>query len=99
MRWAVILAVVGCGDNRPAAVDGPVVDGLPDATPVGPVTLTVFADHNPRGGVAVFFQNADSSVVLATETDSNGVATAVMQSGGFVTAIERVGGEISCGDP
>ena len=45
-------------------------------------------DGAPVSGMYVYFQNADSTVVLATTTDANGTASAVMDAGGYVTAID-----------
>ena len=94
MRKAVLaLLLVGCGDDgvrhTPDATvhDGPVTPDAPvDAAPT-PVTITTTVDGSPVGGVHVYFQNADSTVVLATVTDATGTASAVMAAGGYVTAI------------
>ncbi len=54
------------------------------------MTLTVTNGTAGVPDVKVYFQNADSSVVLATTTDANGVASAVMVAGGYVTAIDAL---------
>lgn len=85
------LLAFGCGD------DGE-VGKLPDAffesdapvtpdTPPAVVKLTVIERGAPVANVPVYFQNADSSLVLMAPTDGSGVASATMNAGGFVTAI------------
>lgn len=94
MRKVVLVVLLAaCGDDgvrhTPDAAphDGPVTaDAAIDAAPL-PVTITTTRDGQPIGGVHVYFQNADSSVVLATVTDAGGNASAVMAAGGSVTAI------------
>jgi hypothetical protein len=94
MRKAVLLVVlVACGDDgvrhTPDATphDGPATpDSAVDAAPT-PVSITTTVGGQAAGGIHVYFQNADSSVVLATVTDASGNASAVMQPGGYVTAI------------
>ncbi|HEY4178371.1 MAG TPA: hypothetical protein VGM90_16100 [Kofleriaceae bacterium] len=86
------LAVVGCGGgggNAPA--DAPREDASPeqvDARVDGPgqaVTVTV---GPPLAGVAVYFQNADSTLVAKVMTDATGTASQVMAPGGFVTVVD-----------
>lgn len=93
MRTAVLLVLLAaCGDDgvrhTPDASphDGPSIDA-PDAA-AQPVTVTVTRDGQAVPNVHVYFQNADSSVVLATTTDANGAASAVMDAGGSVTAVD-----------
>lgn len=85
----------GCGDSDP-------VRRLPDAPPPpdsndpGPVSLEILDGTEPRVGIRVIFQDADSTVVLDTTTGTDGKASATMKPGGFVTAIDpfpgRAGG-------
>jgi len=82
MRPAVIAVVLAaCGDGRVA----------PDATPidagdrVGLVSVQVLTNDLSAGRYEVYFQNADSSLVLATRTLDDGSANAFMAAGGFVT--------------
>ena len=86
-----LLSLVACGDDGVRHIidapqsqqgDGPQIDAAP-----APVRLTVTLDGTPQSGVHVYFQNADSSVVLATTTDATGTAAAVMVAGGYVTAL------------
>lgn len=53
-----------------------------------PVTVKITMGDEPRPGIAVYFQNPDSSLVSAATTDANGVASALMERGGYVTAIQ-----------
>ena len=83
----VVVSAAACGD------DG--VNRLPDAPPLPPdagelepVTLTITDGDEPRAGVTVLFQNADSSLVERAVTNSEGVASARMAAGGFVTAVD-----------
>jgi len=93
----LVCCLIACGDDSvrhtPDATshDGPAADSAPDAPPE-PVTLTASIGGVPAGGVKVYFLDADSSVVLATATDSTGTASAVMAAGGSVTAIDPYGG-------
>jgi hypothetical protein len=93
----LVLLVAACGDDgvrhTPDAAphDSALHDGSPDApgdAPFAPVTLTASVDGTGVAGVQVYFQNADSTVVLATTTDATGTASAVMQAGGYVTAVK-----------
>jgi len=96
----VLWGLSGCGgcnddDNggrladAPPAIDGAVDAAAPDAAvPLEPVTLTITLDGAAVGGIRVYFQNADSTLVKSTLTDATGTATAVMAAGGYVTAIE-----------
>jgi hypothetical protein len=82
MRGALVLvtALVACGDGI----------GAPDATVAmdaarGLVRVRI-AGMDP-GTSHVIFQNADSSLVLATHTNLDGTANAFMAPGGFVTVV------------
>lgn len=95
MRKAVLVVALfaACGDDgvrhTPDATvhDGPVIDDAPIDAAETPVAITTTVGGQAAGGIHVYFQNADSSVVLATVTDASGNASAVMQPGGYVTAI------------
>ena len=81
MRGLVALVVLSaCGDGVP----GPDATGTPDAN-VGLVRVR-FPGHVETD---VFFQNVDSSLVLATHTDRDGEANAYMAPGGYVTVVSR----------
>lgn len=90
---ALVLVAAACGsdpvrhipDGRPQP-DARASDGAADTAPA-PVTLTITKDGTPQAGVHVYFQNADSSLVLGTTTDATGTASAVMSPGGFATAL------------
>jgi len=71
------------GDPPPNAV-AIAVTGLGDIAPEARLGRRV----EPLADVPVYFQNADSTVVLATKTDAKGVAWANLADGGYVTAIE-----------
>jgi hypothetical protein len=85
--------LAACGDDgvrhTPDATphDGPVSHDAAVDAPGIPVTLTATLNGQAAGGIHVYFQNADSSLVLATVTDASGNASAVMAAGGYVTAI------------
>jgi hypothetical protein len=93
-KLAVLLLIAACGDDgvrhTPDAAphDGPVVPDGPVDTAGTPVAITVAAAGTPVPGVHVYFQNADSTLVLATTTDASGTASAVMVAGGYVTAVD-----------
>jgi hypothetical protein len=91
---ALAALLAGCSYHHP-----PFPAGMPDAAPdalapstgdasPGAVTIAVTVGGVPAAGVAVYFQNADSALVLAVSTDQRGTANAVLPAGGFVTAIE-----------
>jgi hypothetical protein len=89
-----LLAVcVACGDHPgfPNGVpDAAAPDTLLPSGDAGPdaVTVTVTLRGAPVPGVTVYFQNADSSLVLAAATGQGGTAGAVLAAGGQVTVIE-----------
>lgn len=96
-KLSLVLFLVACGDDgvrhTPDAAPRP-KDGAPDSpadAAVAPVTIAAVLDGQPAMGVAVYFQNADSTVVLATTTDASGGASAVMAAGGSVTAVNPFG--------
>jgi len=79
---AVVLGLVGaCGDGIAPPDAVPPIDG-----PAGRVTVRM--GPSEAATVQVIFQNADSSLVLATRTGPDGTANAFMAPGGFVTVIE-----------
>lgn len=84
MRFAIWLVIAAaCGDSLESA---PAPDAMiQDASTDGIVRIEVRSD--PKQGVEVFFQNRDSTLVLATRTDADGRANALMEPGGFVTAV------------
>lgn len=95
---AAVLLVAACSADLHHTIDaGPAdasFDILGSATgdaPSNAVTLVVTRVGMPVPGVAVFFQNADSSLVSASLTNDDGLAFAVMDAGGYVTALERTG--------
>lgn len=73
----------GAPDGGPGDSASPTGDVAPEA-----VTLTVTMRGAPAQGVAVYFQNADSSLVREATTDEHGTAGAVLAAGGYVTVIE-----------
>ncbi|MGN6103703.1 MAG: hypothetical protein ACTHU0_01235, partial [Kofleriaceae bacterium] len=90
MRIALVLSLLSaaaCGDDGVHHLpDAPPPPDAPD--PVQPVTVKITIGDEPQSGIAVYFQNPDSSLVSAARTDTNGVASALMERGGYVTAIE-----------
>ncbi|MBV8761149.1 MAG: hypothetical protein JO257_27885 [Deltaproteobacteria bacterium] len=91
-KLGIVVVLMACGDDggRHTPDATPHADGAVDSAadaPVAPVTIAAIRDQQPVMGVHVYFQNADSSVVLATTTDANGIASAVMAPGGYVTAV------------
>src|SRR5687767_3234453 len=84
MRGQPLLLAVMC-----AGCYGDQLDAPPDAGAIDDpreiVTLQFLADAVDLAGFPVYFQNADSSLVTSTRTDSAGRARALMLPGGFVT--------------
>ena len=79
--WLVVLGVAGCGDDRRLATDAGVTDA-----PTGLVSVRYAPrDGSSGGGVPVYFQSPDSTLILATRTFGDGTANAFMPGGGFVT--------------
>ncbi|HEX5061089.1 MAG TPA: hypothetical protein VFV99_17105 [Kofleriaceae bacterium] len=94
---ACALLLAACSEVHHGVDAGPAdaaVDALPtsmgDPTPTS-VKLVVTRNGMPVVGVAVVFQNADSSLVSAQLTNDKGLAWTEMAAGGFVTALEHVG--------
>ena len=91
----LVCCLIACGDDGvrhtpdatphdgPGSPDSPAIDAAPN-----PVTIAALLDGQPVAGVHVYFQNADSTVVLSTITDAQGTASAVMAAGGYVTAVD-----------
>lgn len=95
MRYSlgVLLMVAACGDDGVNHLaDAPPVqdDAAPNIDAPNPTTvrLTITDNGLPVADIKVYFQNADSSLVSATQTDASGVASAMMEPGGFVTAVD-----------
>lgn len=86
--FTCVVLSVGCSDDDKVRhlADAPPPEV--DASPFGPVTLTILQGTDPRTGVRVIFQNADSTTVLETTTGTDGKAGAMMLPGGYVTAID-----------
>ena len=93
-RLAVITLLAACGSahhtpdaNRDTSSGDALMQATADAPP-GAVTITITNAGVPVAGAAVYFQNSDSSLVLASGTDKNGTVGTVLAAGGFVTAFE-----------
>ena len=93
-RMLCIAALLAACNSHPgfpnAASDAGSADAMPttgDAAP-GAVAVAVTLRGAPAPGIAVYFQNADSSLVLGATTDDHGTASAVLAAGGYVTVIE-----------
>lgn len=78
-----LLALAACGDGI-AVPDAAIAQ---DGSTRGRVSV-----HTNGSGVRVFFQAADSSLVLATRTNAAGDAAALVEPGGFVTVFD--GGQL-----
>lgn len=91
------MIAIGCDDNP----FHPLPDGPPDMPPGPPdaVRLTVTLGSAGVANVPVYFQNADSSLVMAARTDASGIATVVIDPGGFVTAIDPFAPQLANGLP
>ncbi len=76
-----MVLLVACGDGLTAPSDGGVTDAAPAL-----VRVRVQGSAN-LGGIPVWFQNPDSTLVLATRTFGDGTANAYMPAGGFVTLL------------
>ena len=80
---ATLATAAGCGDGRTESPDAG-ADGTADE---GLVSVRYLADASDLAGLLVYFQNADSTIALATRTDGEGRATGFMEAGGFVTVV------------
>src|SRR5688500_13412721 len=97
-RFTLLLALLGCGDKLHHGIDAPPPDVSIDTVgtttgdpPPNAVKLVVTRAAMPVIGVAVVFQNPDSSLVHAGLTNEQGLAWAEIANGGYVTAIEDAG--------
>jgi hypothetical protein len=95
---ALPFVLAACSGGVHHGVDAQPADGSPDTVgpstgdpPANAVKLVVTHGGMPHTGVAVVFQNPDSSLVQAGLTNEKGLAWAVMPEGGFVTAIAEPG--------
>jgi len=79
--WLVALSLAACGDGLATSTDAS-IDSTPETR--GFVRVEYRGDVDPRA-VSVLFQDADSTLVLATRLDGSGLANCLMDSGGFVT--------------
>ncbi len=79
----VATLVTACGDGRTESPDA----GAGGTTDEGLVSVRYLADASDLAGLLVYFQNADSTIALATRTDGGGRATGFMAAGGFVTVV------------
>jgi hypothetical protein len=88
-----LMAIAACSSHPgfpnggPDAAPGDTLSPTGDAGP-NAVGVTVTAHGAPAPGVVVYFQNADSSLVLGAVTDASGSASAALSAGGYVTVIE-----------
>ncbi len=90
LPMALLMACGGGGGAKSpdaASIDGAQAADVALDAPAGPVALNVSNGGIGVAGITVYFQNADSSLVSETTTDSSGNASAVMVAGGFVTAL------------
>lgn len=85
----LVLALAACGDSHlaPDAAVDPDVANPPDAASP---TVSLAAPLSPSNS-RVYFQNADSTLVMSATLDPDGNASAVMAAGGFVTLVEPDG--------
>ncbi|MBA3451586.1 MAG: hypothetical protein H0T42_00655 [Deltaproteobacteria bacterium] len=82
----LLMLCGGCGDG----VLAPDTAVATDSGRGGLVSLQFLSDLSELGGHTVYFQNADSSLVLAGRTTDDGRANAFMTPGGSVTlAVNR----------
>jgi hypothetical protein len=91
------LVLLACGGGpshhlADGAPDSPIdlhMDApTPDAPATGSVSVVVTVQGSAGSNVPVYFQNADSTLVLEAITDATGRASATMKSGGFVSVLE-----------
>jgi hypothetical protein len=93
-RALCLTSLLAACDHHPGfpngTPDAAPADTLPTAGDAGPdaVTLTVTVHGAPMPGVAVYFQSADSQLVLGAVTDEHGTAGAMLGVGGYATVIE-----------
>lgn len=82
-RLAIVLALGGCYDGRALQSDAPVEADARDRGAVR-VKVTGFIE---KAGLRVYFQDRDSTLSLATQTDANGEVTGRVGPDGFVTLV------------
>ena len=80
---ATLVMVAACGDGLIESTDA--APGSDDGH--GVVSVRYLADASDLAGLIVYFQNADSTIALATHTDADGYANAFMAPGGFLSLI------------
>jgi hypothetical protein len=89
------IALAACGADASHPTDA-AIDSAPDA-PIDaggePVTVAVSSGGLPVAGVAVYFQNADGTLVARVVTDAMGEAAQQMAPGGSVTALDAYRGQ------
>jgi hypothetical protein len=90
---ACTLLAAACGSahhtvdaNRDTSTD--TISPTTGDAPPGAVTIAITSASQPASNVTVYFQNADSSLVIAALTDAHGTVGAMLATGGFVTVIE-----------
>jgi hypothetical protein len=95
LSLVVSLDLGGCGgcndDNKVGQLPDaspPPPDAPLDMAPPSPVTITVTDSGDPVMGLTVYFQESDSMLVRAAQTDADGKASAVVHAGGFVTVVQ-----------
>lgn len=100
IRIGLLGLLVACGGSRERTIDaGPpdaAIDTLGPPTAdaaAGAVTVSVTVGGIPAANVPVYFQDADSTLVLAVTTDAQGTAGAIIAAGGYVTLIEPPAGD------
>ncbi len=78
-----VVGLIGCYDGRTGGSDA---TALVDARDRGIVRVRV-TGFVEKSGLAVYFQDSDSSISLATQTNANGEATGRLGPDGFVTLV------------
>jgi hypothetical protein len=84
-RLLTVVALAACGDGVMLPDASIQIDGQER----GRVTVRVIGPSS--GFETVYFQNADSTIALATRTNEAGEAAALMAAGGFVTVVDNNG--------
>jgi len=80
---AVGMLVAACGDGAS------VPDAMLGSDGIERGRVTVHVEGPSKGFEDVYFQNADSSIALATKTNASGDASALMVPGGFVSVLDE----------
>jgi hypothetical protein len=101
MRQLTFALLLAACSNTHHGVDAPPADVSTDTIgagdgepPANAVKLAITRGGFPAVGIAVVFQAADSSLVLASLTNDKGIAWAELAGGGFVTAFDHVGANL-----